>query len=101
MCALYSLIFSYSVGGLESENGEDVTLEAELYLHRDSLKPGRGKGKAKHKGLTSELPPECRVMALVSFPLSELCISDMERGICPHASALHYVAAGCSDAVIR
>ena len=76
--------------------GEDmeVGLKTGLFLHE-----GKGKGRkqrAKFKPLNPDVPPECRVMSLTSFPLN--CVLGDQNVA---SRALHYVAAGCSDALIR
>lgn len=68
----------------------EVTLEAELSIHHDPSKPARR--RKKPSPAADSLLPECRVMALVSFPLSEVTEKDTPE---------HYMAAGCSDGVIR
>ena len=65
-------------------------MEAELSIHHDHSKPARRKKKPS-PGADSLLP-ECRVMTLVSFPLSEVTEENTPE---------HYVAAGCSDGAIR
>lgn len=72
----------------------DVTLEAELFLHNDLMRQRRRRPKLSD----AELPPECRVMSLSSFPLT----SFVAGGGDTHSyRGYHYVAAGCSDAVVR
>ncbi len=63
-------------------------MDREIYLHD----PVKRKVKFEPRG--TDVAPECRVMSLASFPLAEVlpgCDSD-------HS---HYVAAGCSDAIVR
>ena len=73
----------------------DVTLDAELFLHDDSLKPRRHR---RNKSPCDDLPPECRAMSLSSFPLTSAVVSDVDT----HSlTGYHYVAVGCSDAMIR
>lgn len=81
--------------GAEAWTKEDdfgVCLDAGLFLCDDAGRVRRKKKRGKFKPLGSEVLPECRVMALTSFPLSEVGC-DLQT--------LHYVAAGCSDALIR
>ena len=74
---------------------DNNTLEAELFLHDD---PSRlRKHRAKLSGV-AELSPECRVMSLSSFPLTH-CVSGDRDAL--SLVGYHYVAAGCSDALIR
>lgn len=73
----------------------DITLDAELYLNDDPQRPRRHRC---NKLSGAELPPECRVMSLSSFPLTSLVASD---GDAHSLNGYHYVAAGCSDALIR
>ena len=70
---------------------------SELFLHETTIK--RKKQKVKFEPRDPETPPECRVMCLTSFPLNEMFpgIVFEEDKVCD----CHYVAAGCSDAVIR
>lgn len=69
------------------------TLEAELYIHEDPGSSRRKMRKKKPKGPGAEsLLPECRIMALTSLPLCQVVDRDTDR---------HYVAAGCSDGIIR
>ena len=73
----------------------DITLDAELYLHDDPQRPRRHR---PDKLSSAELPPECRVMSLSSFPLTSLLASD---GDTHSLNGYHYLAVGCSDALIR
>lgn len=75
----------------------EVCLDAGLYLC-DDAQIRRRKKRSKFKPLGSEVLPECRVMALTSFPVHEVysCSSLPNLG-----HTYHYVAAGCSDALIR
>ena len=81
------------------EDGTQVALEAELWIHDDpgrhgSSQRGRQRRRRRGKGLGAEsLLPECRIMALTSLPLPG------QTGV--SSTAQHYVAAGCSDGVIR
>ena len=80
-------------------DGSDVVLEAELSIHDvDDPNGGGCRKKARRrrrgKGPGAEsLLPECRIMALTSLPLP--------RAVEDGATDGHYVAAGCSDGVIR
>ena len=65
-----------------------VGLDKELYLHEPVKK------KIKFQSSGAEVAPECRVMSLTSFSLLEVF---RQSDVC-HS---HYVAAGCSDGVIR
>ena len=67
-------------------------LAGELFLHDC---PSRLK-RRRAKFSSTELPPECRVMSLSSFPLTS-CVTGDLHSLVDH----HYVAAGCSDALIR
>ena len=74
---------------------EDTTLEAELFLHDN---PSRLRRRRAKLSSATELPPECRVMSLSSFPLTCCVAGDRDE----HSLVgCHYVAAGCSDALIR
>lgn len=74
---------------------EDTTLEAELFLHDG---PSRLRRRRAKFSSAAELPPECRVMSLSSFPLT-CCVADDRDA---HSLVgYHYVAAGCSDALVR
>lgn len=72
----------------------EVGLKTGLFLHEGKDKTR--KQRAKFKPLNPDVPPECRVVSLASFPLNSVleCPSVVSQG-------LHYVAAGCSDAKIR
>ena len=74
---------------------EDTTLEAEMFLHDDSSRLRRRRAKFSS---AAELPPECRVMSLSSLPL--ICCVAGDRDA-QSLAGCHYVAAGCSDALIR
>ena len=67
-----------------------MSLDAELYLHE----PVKKKREVKFGPRGVEVPPECRVMSLTSFSLTE---------ISQDASVLyyHYLAVGCSDTFLR
>ena len=81
-------------GSGESDEGPEVTLEAEMSIHDDPDVRRRGKirrKKPKGPGAKSLLP-ECRIMALTSLPLAQVLDEDLGR---------HYVAVGCSDGIIR
>lgn len=69
----------------------EASLDGELYLH----KPVKKKVKFEPRGV--EVPPECRIMSLTSFSLTEVFT------VCQQADVVHchHVAAGCSDAVTR
>jgi hypothetical protein len=73
----------------------DTTLEAELFLHDNSSRLKRRKAKFSS---AAELPPECRVMSLSSFPLTSCVAGDRDAN---SLVGYHYVAVGCSDALIR
>ena len=77
-----------------SESGSEATLEAELSVHEDPSRHGRRKRRKKKpiRPGAGSLIPECRIMALTSLPLSLVVEEDTHN---------HYVAAGCSDGVIR
>ena len=76
-----------------SESGSEATLEAELSVHEDPSRYSRRKRRKKPVRPGAEsLIPECRIMALTSLPLSLVVEEDTHN---------HYVAAGCSDGVIR
>lgn len=69
-----------------------VSLEAELSLiHTVSKKPKKAKFS-----YDSDALPECRIMSLTSFPLSSTVSSSFEAAL-----DCHYIAAGCSDGLIR
>lgn len=83
-----------------------VSLNAELFLHEDVNARRKQKQRAKFKPLNPEVLPECRIMSLTSFPLS--VVSPTSTGMLSlrgdqiaTPKGLHYVAAGCSDAIIR
>ena len=79
----------------ETQKEPDVTLKTELYLHDGSSRLRKRQPKKK---LIAEAPPECRIMSLTSFPLSELYNpSERYRFVSSH----HFIAAGCSDGIIR
>ncbi len=71
----------------------EVCLEAGMFLNEDVTV--KKKKRAKFKPLSSDVLPECRVMALTSFPLSVVYSAGLQL------QKLHYVATGCSDALIR
>ncbi len=70
----------------------DVTLEAELYVHEHTTKLRRKTTKAP---AAERATPECRIMALCTFPLSAVYTASRE------STALYYIAVGCSDGLIR
>lgn len=76
------------------EEDFEVSLDSELFLHGDIKDKKRKKQMARFRPLGPEVPPECRIMGLTSFPLSDVFQGDSFL-------SLHYVAGGCSDAVIR
>ena len=78
----------------EAHKEPDVTLKAELYLHDGSSRLRKRQPKKK----LAETPPECRIMSLTSFPLSELYAPS---GRYSFVSSHHFIAAGCSDGMIR
>ena len=88
LCHLFAL---HQAGVTDKEL--DVSLNAELFLH-DVPSFSR---RRKLKSSNVELPPECRVMSLTAFPLATL----LETGDALSLSCHHYVAVGCSDAVVR
>lgn len=67
-----------------------MTLEAEFSIHQDRSKKKKRK-QPKRPGAET-LFPECRIMTLTSLPLSRIIDEDIGR---------HYVAAGCSDGIVR
>lgn len=72
-----------------------MVLESELSIHDDLDTDQRRKAKRRKrkKGPGAEsLVPECRIMTLTSLPLTQLMDG---------ADGQHYVAAGCSDGIIR
>ena len=69
----------------------DVSLQSELYIHNNTTRPIRHK---QRKRLASSPTPECRITCLSSLSLSE--VYGCDRG-----TVSHYVAAGCSDGIIR
>lgn len=78
---------------VNTTSGVQYTLEAELYIHEVTGSSRRKMRKKKPKGPGAEsLLPECRIMALTSLPLCQVVDRDTDR---------HYVAAGCSDGIIR
>ena len=80
--------------------GLEVGLKTGLFLHEERHK--HRKQRVKFKPLDPEVPPECRVMSLTSFPLaSVLACQEKEEGQAATSQTLHYVAAGCSDAAVR
>jgi WD40 repeat protein len=86
----------YIVSGVSSRaGGPEVTLEAELSIHNDAgCHKGMKLRRKKPKGPGAKsLLPECRIMALTSLPLSQV-VDDEDAG-------RHYVAAGCSDGIVR
>lgn len=66
-------------------------MDGELYLHD----PVKKKIKFEPSGV--EVPPECRIMSLASYSLTEVFPVSQKD----HILHCHHVAAGCSDAVIR
>ena len=74
---------------------EDTTLEAEVFLHDD---PSRLRRRRAKLSSAAELSPECRVMSLSSLPL--ICCVAGDRDA-QSLAGYHYVAAGCSDALVR
>lgn len=72
----------------------EAYLETGLFLCDNKKR----KKRSYKRPFGSDVLPECRVMALTSFPLHKVysCSSEANQ-LCP----LHYVAAGCSDALIR
>ena len=75
----------------------DIALEAELYLH-DDPQSSRPRSHRLNKLSSAERPPECRVMSLTSFTVANLVAGENGTN---SLDGHHYVAAGCSDAVIR
>ena len=71
-----------------------MCLDSELFLHGDIKDKKRKKQMAKFKPLSPDIPPECRIIGLTSFPLSHVFQGALSL-------SLHYVACGCSDSVIR
>lgn len=83
-----------TAGISETQKEPDVTLKAELYLHDGSSRLRKRQPKKK----LAEAPPECRIMSLTSFPLSELYTPSERYSF---VSSHHFIAAGCSDGMIR
>lgn len=75
----------------------EVCLDTGLFLC-DDVQEKKRKKRSKFKPLGADVLPECRVMALSSFPLHEMYSGSSQADL---VHTLHYVAAGCSDALIR
>lgn len=84
-----------------SEKDAEVSLDAELSLHEDTNAKKWKRGKFKR--LDPDVLPECRVMSLTCFPLSEVYPDHdpNHREQDDWVLGRHYLAIGCSDAVIR
>ena len=83
------------VGEVSGGDELEVHLEAELSIHDDMDSHQKRKGKRRRRGRgpgAESLVPESRIMALTSLPLSP---------VVDGAPGWHYVAAGCSDGIIR
>ena len=83
------------VGEVSGGDELEVHLEAELSIHDDMDSHQKRKGKRRRRGRgpgAESLVPESRIMALTSLLLSP---------VVDGAPGWHYVAAGCSDGIIR
>ncbi len=91
------MIFIRYIVGIDIE----ASLAAELFLNEtfDSKMTRRKRQRSKFEPRDSSVPPECRIMSLTSFPLSEVFPAPQD-GQC-NLHGCHYVALGCSDAIIR
>jgi WD40 repeat protein len=88
-------VWKIRVGEVSGGDEPEVHLEAELSIHDDMDSHQRRKGKRRRRGRgpgAESLVPESRIMALTSLPLSP---------VVDGAPGRHYVAAGCSDGIIR
>lgn len=87
--------FSLAVLGGVAGKRLATSLEAEMHLFNGfSGHWKKWRGKKPRNFSDGAYLPECRVMALASFLIPRTLCHDMESGLC-------YVAAGCSDGLIR
>ena len=104
------VVFVSKEGG--EGGGAGIQLIGDHHLHHGASVAGRRKGQRERlllRGL-----PECRVMSLACVPISSTLLSEAEaaarviiksppeeEGGREGRETLHYVAAGCSDGIIR
>ncbi len=81
---------------LISEADEALHFETEISIHEDLNVRAKRKRRAKFKPLDPDVTPECRIMSLTSF-----CLHELHSSPSLHHQERFYVAAGCSDALIR